>query len=375
MNKILFIDNTAHHLYGQLHHLNALRSAGYIVEVLVPDDGRYFNKLENLGFHCHNNITSWRGVNPVQELGLLLLLRRIIRKIQPNLICSFTIKPNLYAAIITRQLKIPIITNITGLGTLFMRKKLHARFAVALYRYAFKNVSQVFFQNSDDFKYIQQLNILNNETIVEVLPGSGVDLNGFPYIAIAKDSSVGVTFLYSGRLIRDKGIYELIKAFKIVKSKFPQVKLKFIGNYFPANPSAISPAQVQQWVSDGVIEYLGMVDNVVEVIAGIDCMILPSYREGMPRSLLEASSMGKPIITVDSIGCKDVIEDGVTGFLAKVKDVSTLADVMIKFIELPFDKKVEMGLNGRRKMEREFDQTIVVNKYLEVVNKLLRQSN
>ncbi|MBX9865423.1 MAG: glycosyltransferase family 4 protein [Burkholderiales bacterium] len=370
MKKILFIDNTAHHLYGQLHHLNALRNAGYQIEVLIPDDGRYFNELQGLGFNCYNNVRSWSGVNPLQELGLLLLLRRIIKQIQPNLICSFTIKPNLYAAIITRQLKIPIIANITGLGTLFMRKKLQARFAIVLYRYAFKKVTQVFFQNSDDFKYIQQLNILNNDTSVEVLPGSGVDLSGFPYVVNVNDSHK-LIFLYSGRLIRDKGIYELIKAFKIVKSKFPQVKLKFIGNYFPANPSAINPTQVQQWISDGTIEYLGMVDNVVDVIAGIDCMILPSYREGMPRSLLEAASMGKPIITVDSVGCKDVVEDGVTGFLAKVKDIDSLADAMIKFIELPFEKKVEMGLNGRQKMECEFDQKIVVAEYLEAVNKLL----
>lgn len=370
MKKILFIDNTAHHLYGQLHHLQALRNAGYQVEVLVPDDGRYFNKLEHLGFPCSDLIKSWGGTNPIKEFGLFLLLRRIIKQIQPNLICSFTIKPNLYAAIITRQLKIPIITNITGLGTLFMRKKLQARFAVALYRYAFKKVPQVFFQNADDFKYIQQLRILNHETKVVVLPGSGVDLSGFPCVINANDNTE-LTFLYSGRLIRDKGIYELIDAFRMARQKFPNIRLKFIGNYFPANPSAISQAQVQRWVNDGVIEYLGMVDNVVDVIAGTDCMILPSYREGMPRSLLEASSMGKPIITVDSIGCKDVVEDGVTGFLAKVKDVSTLADAMIKFIELPFDKKVEMGLNGRRKMECEFDQKIVVTKYLEAVNKLL----
>ncbi len=370
MKKILFIDNTAHHLYGQLHHLSALRSAGYQVDVLIPDDGRYFNELEGLGFNCYSTVKSWRGVNPLQELGLLLRLRRIIKKLKPNLICSFTIKPNLYAAIITRQLKIPIITNITGLGTLFMRKKLQARFAVALYRYAFKKVPQVFFQNQDDLKYIQQLSILHNDTSVDVLPGSGVDLSGFPYVVNA-NGDTKLIFLYSGRLIGDKGIFELIEAFKIVKLQFPYVRLKFIGNYFSGNPSAINPTLVQQWVNDGVIEYLGMVDNVADVIAGVDCVILPSYREGMPRSLLEASSMGKPIITVDSIGCKDVVEDGVTGFLAKVKDIDSLADAMIKFIELPFEKKVEMGLNGRRKMECEFDQKIVVAEYLEAVKRLL----
>jgi glycosyltransferase involved in cell wall biosynthesis len=131
------------------------------------------------------------------------------------------------------------------------------------------------------------------------------------------------------------------------------------------------PEEMGSWLAEGLIEYLGMVDNVVEIMTDVDCVVLSSYREGMPRSLLEASSMGKPIITVDSVGCKDVVEDGITGYMAKVKDVASLTEAMLKFIELPFAAKVQMGLNGRRKMEREFDQQIVVNKYLEVAEKLL----
>lgn len=349
--------------------MNALRNIGYHVEALIPSDGMYFTKLKNLGFNCHSDIRSWRGFNPLNEIYLFLSLWSIIKKIQPSLICSFTIKPNLYSAIISRQFKIPIITNVTGLGTLFMRDKIQAKFGVILYRYAFKNVAQVFFQNLDDFKYMTQLNIINYKTQVDILPGSGVNLNYFPYVA--KNNNDRLIFLYSGRLIRDKGIYELIEAFKIIKQQFINVELKFIGNYFPDNPSAIMPAQIQQWVDDGIIEYLGMVDSVADVIAGVDCMILPSYREGMPRSLLEASSMGRPIITVDSVGCKDVVEDGVTGYMAKVKDISSLVDAMKDFIELSADKRVEMGLNARHKMEREFDQEIVITKYLKVAKSLL----
>lgn len=147
--------------------------------------------------------------------------------------------------------------------------------------------------------------------------------------------------------------------------------LIFIGNLFPANPSAINENQIQELIDAGIIKYLGMVDNVAEIISNCDCMILPSYREGIPRSILEASSIGRPVITVDSIGCKDAVDDTVTGFIAKVKDVGSLTDTMIRFIELPFAEKEVMGKAGRLKMEREFDQCIVIDKYIEITNKLL----
>lgn len=369
VKKILFIDNTAHHAYGQVHNMHALRESGHLISILIPDDGVYFHKLQILGYNCINSIDSWKGQNPFQELLLLLRLKKIITTLNPDLICSFTIKPNLYTAIAIKNSSIKQIANITGLGYGFMRGTVKVKLFSMLYRFALKNIDQIFFQNGDDYSFLLHSNIIRTWQNADVLPGSGVDLTQYHFIEM-KNNSI-IKFLFSGRVIGDKGVNELVKAFYNVCQKYSHIKLILIGNFFPANPSAISQQQVKEWVDSGIITYLGMVDNVVEVIQSCDCVVLPSYREGMPRSLLEASSMGRPIITVDSIGCKDVVEDGVTGYLAKVKDVDSLAEAMIQFIELPFADKVQMGLNGRRKMEREFDQQVVVNKYLEVAQRLL----
>lgn len=349
--------------------MRALREYGYSVSVLIPDDGDYFNKIQGFGFNCIGSINSWRGQNPFQELRLLLRLKKIIRSLHPDLICSFTIKPNLYTAIAIKGLSIKQIANITGLGYGFMRGAVKARLFTMLYRFALKDIDQIFFQNDDDHSFLLNSNIIGHEQQATVLPGSGVDLNQYCFTEMKNRQNL--RFLYSGRIIGDKGVNELVKAFCKVRDKYNEIELILAGNFFYANPSAISKDQVQRWSEAGIITYLGMVDDIAEVIADCDCVVLPSYREGMPRSLLEASSMGRSIITVDSVGCKDVVEDGVTGYLAKVKDVDSLAGAMVRFIELSFAEKVAMGKAGRLKMEREFDQQIVVKKYLEVVNNLL----
>lgn len=372
MEKILFIDNTAHHLFGQMHLVNAFVRDGYEVEAIVPDDGDYFNKLVKAGIKCHTIKINGKGLNPFADMALIKEFKNRFLEIKPNLICTFTIKPNLYAAIAAREYKIPVIAGVTGLGTAFLRKNILNKIVVGLYKHAFKKLGCVFFQNKDDQSTFKQLNIIKSDTLSIALPGDGVNLDRFNYVGMANTNEM-VSFLYLGRLIGDKGLYELISATRKVKLSYPNICVMFGGNYFPGNPTAISELQVSQWVDEGVIRYLGMVDNVPSIIAQSDCVVLPSYREGMPRSILEASSMGKPVITVNSIGCKDAVDDGITGFIAQVKDVDSLATAMISFIELSYDKKVEMGLQGRRKMEREFDQTIVVNKYLEVVKQLLNK--
>lgn len=371
MKKILFIDNGAHHVYGQIHLMDAFASLGYSIVVLVPQDKNYCKLIEEKGYYVRKFPLNGKSKNPISNLKLLYKITEEIRQISPMLICSFTIKPNLYGAIAARRLRIPIIANITGLGYVFMQKNILNWFIINLYRFAFKKLDCVFFQNPDDQKLMVNSKIFQNITRIRLLPGSGVNIDKFPYSGI-NDMQSSVTFLFSGRLLLDKGLYELIAATKLVKKQYPSIRIIIIGNYFLANPNGIKPDVVESWVKEGIIEYRGMVTNVEEVMREMDCMILPSYyREGIPRVLMEACSMGKPIITVDNVGCREVIEDGVNGFMAKPRDIDSLAAAMIKFIELPFDKKVEMGLHGRRKMEREFDQKIVVKKYLEVMNALL----
>lgn len=365
--KILFIDNTAHHAYGQMHLMHAFAAQGHKIIVLIPNDNNYYNKIIAHGFECLSIKINGKALNPFSNLKLLKQINDQIKKINPNLVCSFTIKPNLFAAIAARKQKISIIVNITGLGYVFMQTGILHAIVIKLYHYAFRTVNCALFQNSDDRRLFDLNHIFTPDTRVEIIPGSGVDIKKFSYFGLIEKP---VVFLFSGRILWDKGIRELVNAIKVVKLQHPQVKLIVMGNYFLANPSAVQPESVESWVKEGLLEYLGMVDNVEEIMRETDCIVLPSYREGLPRALMEACSMGKPIITVDSVGCREVIEDGYNGFLAKPKDVDSLATAMLNFIELSFADKVQMGLNGRRKMENEFDQQIVINKYLKVASQL-----
>lgn len=372
VKKILFIDNGAHHVYGQSHIMDAFSKLGYSISVLVPDDKHYVNKIIDKGYEVIPIVIDGKSMNPVNNLLLIGKFISCIDKISPDLICSFTIKPNLYGAIAARKFNIPIIANITGLGYVFMQKGILHSIVVNLYKFAFKKLDHAFFQNPDDQQLMCSNEVFQDATEIDLLPGSGVDLNKFPYSGVTDNSLV---FLFSGRLLWDKGLEELVGAMRIIKIKYPNARLIIIGNYFLANPNGVKPEIVDSWVKEGIVEYKGMVDNVEEVMREMSCMVLPSYyREGIPRVLMEASSMGKPIITVDSVGCREVIDDGINGFIAKPRDINSLAEAMLKFIELPFDKKVEMGLQGRRKMEREFDQQIVIKKYLDVAAKLLNKN-
>lgn len=369
MKKIIFIDNTAHHLYTQGHLYNTFASGDYQVLLCCPDDGDYFYKLQQKGYECISIDIDGKNINPIRNILLVWQIYKMLKVHLPDIVFSFTIKPNIFSAIASKFLNISVVPNITGLGYVFLRFGFVKYFVVRLYRFAFANLYYVIFQNKDDRHLFSDLKILSSKTQVVQVPGSGVDLNKFPYTEHTQHETL--QFLYAGRLLWDKGIGELIDAFRLISKQYPMVKLHFIGNYFFANPAAISEEQMKLWQEELPIEYHGMVDNVSDYIANSDCVILPSYREGMPRSLLEASSMGRPIITVDSVGCRDAVEDGVTGFMAKVRDVDSLVIAMQKFIELPFAEKVQMGLNGRRKMEREFDQKLVIEQYLLIANQIL----
>ena len=393
MKKILFLDNTAHHLYSQSHLYSNFVKHGYNVMLCCPNDGNYFVKLQDLGYACYDIKIDGKGLNPIHELLLLYQLKKLFQRFVPDVILSFTIKPNIYGATIGRLLNIPIVPNITGLGAVFLKNGFLHKLVRIFYKIAFKNLKYIIFQNNDDLSLLSNAGVISLQTKCITIPGSGVNLNKFKFYASSinnnsEDSALlqntmddnflkhaidtsHTTFLYSGRFLWDKGIGELIAAFKIVKTKYPNTCLKFIGNYYPANPAAISEKQMAIWQHDLGIEYLGMVDNVEEVITSIDCVVLPSYREGTPRAILEASSMGKVVITTDVPGCRGTVDDGVTGFLCKVKDADDLANKMLKFIELPAAARAEMGMAGRKKMEREFDQNIVINKYLEVVKSIL----
>ena len=371
MKKLLFIDNTAYHLFTQRHLFNEFASQGYNIVLCCPDDGDYFSRMKNDGFDCVPLKIHGKSKNPINNLLLIIKLYKIVKQICPDLIFSFTIKPNLYSSIIGRWLRVPVVPNITGLGTVFLEHNIVTIVVIWLYKFAFCNLNYIVLQNKDDKKTFIDMNLVSKKANLVQVPGSGVNLQKFPFVGYTNTNEFKVTFLYIGRLLWDKGIGELIEAFKSLKKDFPYIKLKLIGNYFNGNPSAIDSEQVKKWETEAGIQYLGMVDNVSEIIASCDCIVLPSYREGMPRAILEASSMGKPVITTNAIGCCDSVDDNITGLICNVKDSRDLAKKMQKFIELPLNKKQIMGIAGRKKMEDEFDQKIVIDHYKFIVRKLL----
>ncbi len=213
---------------------------------------------------------------------------------------------------------------------------------------------------------------LIDENKCDILPGSGVDINKFKPLKIEKNDK-SFRFLLISRMLWDKGVGEYIEAVKIIKRKYKNVEFCLLGAIGVSNPNAIDKKVIRRWEKEKIIKYLGTTDNVVNEIAKADCIVLPSYyREGVPRTLLEAAAMEKPIITTDNVGCREVVDDGINGFLCRVKDSKDLAEKMEKMLNLSEEKRIKMGKAGREKIIKEFDERIVINKYLKTIEKLLK---
>lgn len=365
--KLIFFHNASFFLYKQKHIFEKFKEMGHEIYLVCPNTDDFFNIMKDDGYHVIEVDFRTKNLNPFNNIFLILKLRKLFKWINPDFIFPFSIKPNLYSAIAAKYSdKIKVIPNITGLGYVFMKNSFLTKIVIGIYRYAFKNVQVVFLQNKDDMDLLINVGAINSKfTKPIVLPGDGVDLDFFMNVGVYDHDKIN--FLFSSRLLWDKGLKELIDAFKIVKQNYPNSSLTIIGQFYPENPSAVSKSYIDEQVKFDGITYLGHVNDVTNVIANSDCMILPSYREGMPRVLLEASSMGKPCITVDSPGCRDAVDDGITGFIADVKSVDSLVVAMTQFITLSFKQKYAMGQAARKKMEKQFDQNIVTKCYIDLI--------
>ncbi|MDZ7817311.1 MAG: glycosyltransferase [Aliarcobacter sp.] len=213
-------------------------------------------------------------------------------------------------------------------------------------------------------------NKLVKENQTDLLPGSGINTELYKPLEVEIENK-HFTFLMLARLVKDKGIIEYIEAIKIIKEKYPNIVFKLLGSLYSGNPTAVSENELNSWIKEGLINYLGHSDDVKYEILKVDCVVLPSYREGLSRVLLEAGSLAKPIITTNTPGCKDVVEDGRNGFLCEVKNSEDLALKMEKMINLSSEERINMGKEGREKMIKEFDESIVINKYLETIKEII----
>ncbi len=363
--KVLIALNSAWNLANfRAGLISCLISAGYEVIAVAPPD-KYVQRITELGCVYVPFSMDGQGKNPVNDFFLFIRFLRLFLIVKPNVYLGFTIKPNLYGSLAAHVLGIPAINNIAGLGVVFGQRNWLTRLVRLLYGVSLSRSKLVFFQNEEDRQLFISLKLVDL-SIADRLPGSGVNLKKFSPVPLPNKSPM--RFILIARMLWDKGVGEFVEAARLLKQRHVNAEFCLLGFLDVENPKAISKLQIDQWREEGVILYLGVSDNVIEEIAMADCIVLPSfYREGTPRTLLEAAAMARPIITTDSVGCRDVVEDGVNGFLCRPKDAYDLSEKMYRMYALRPDEREAMGKFGREKVEREFDEKIVIDKYLTAI--------
>jgi len=369
--KAILCGNLSSNLYSRKNLIKAIKSEGWeLVAMACPDHS--IDKIENeLGVpFCAAHMEN-KGTGILSDLLTLFSFYFFYRRQHPDVVIQFNSKPDIYGSMAASLLGIPSISNITGLGGVFNSEGgMVQKIVCMLYKIAFSGPKVfVFFQNSDDRTlFIEQKIVAESKT--GLLPGSGVDINYFiPKISIDSASELynekSVHFLYAGRLVIAKGIREFILAARIVKARHPECAFDVIGEMNTAK-GFITENELNEAVQSGAIQYHGNTQDVVSFISKADCVVLPSYyREGVPRSLLEAAAMGKPLIAADSVGTREPVRPYENGFLCKPGDVNDLAEKMEIFIRLPRTQKNDMGNKSRAIAEKEYSDIIVSNKYLE----------
>lgn len=349
--------------------LSALLNQGYRVTVLAPED-QFRSEIEQFGCRFIPLKMDQKGLNPVRDLALLSRFKSTFARERPDVILSYTIKNNIYGALAARSLGIPFIPNITGLGTAFLSGGLLQSVTEVLYRTAFSSLPVVFFQNEDDQELFLKRGFVKPGQ-ARLLPGSGIDLDHFGQAAYPTADSP-TTFLLIGRLLRDKGILEYVEAARMVKARSPETRFQLLGAAGTQNRSAFSLDQATSWKQSHGVEYLGTSPDVRQHIGDAHCVVLPSYREGAPRTLMEAAAMGRPLIATDVPGCRALVDSGRTGLLCTPRDARSLANTCFGFLALPHDTRIAMGAAGRIKMEREYDQILVADAYRKAIADLAR---
>lgn len=369
--KVAIVLNTSWNIYNfRLNFVKALIAKGYEVHTVAPVDD-FTHYLTEVGCHHHPLTMDSRGINPLKDIALVAELWSIYRALRPDIILHYTIKPNVYGSLAASFLNIPVVNNVCGLGTVFLKKNMLSAVARVLYRWTFRFPKKVFFQNPDD-RDLFVSNKLVPESAADLVPGSGIDLSRFVPGPFTRNKKF--TFLLISRIITDKGIMEYVEAVRKLKLRGLDARFQILGAKDPKHQRGISVSIIDQWIDSRTIEYLGTTEDVQPFIKSADCIVLPSYREGTPHTLLEAASCAKPIIATDVPGCHNVVTHNYNGLLCRLKDSEDLAAKMDEMACMDDAALRQFGENGRRKMEQEFDEAFVINKYLETLNKLQKAS-
>ncbi|MDD5174200.1 MAG: glycosyltransferase family 4 protein [Candidatus Omnitrophica bacterium] len=368
--KIIFVSNTSLTVRNfRVGLMQALKSKGHDVVFCSQDNG-YAAEVAKKGFGFIPLTVDRKGMNLFTDLKQVFALYRIYRRERPAIVLHYTIKPNIYGSIAAMFAGVPCINSITGLGYVFIKKSPVYFLVQFLYKISCRLAKRTFFQNKDDLNLFLEKGLIDKDKAV-LVNGSGVDVNYFSpdfCRAIKRDEDPFV-FLFTGRFLWDKGVGEFVSAARITRQRCPKTRFWLAGIIDSGNPAGIDPEILKGWEREGAIECLGEVKDVREFICRADCVVLPSYREGIPRSLLEASAMEKPIITTDAVGCREVVEDGINGFSVPVKDAQALAGSFGKMIKLSPEERIKMGKAGRAKVKREFEENLIVDIYLKEIKR------
>lgn len=344
--------------------IRALAAKGHRIVVAAPEDGHQ-SRVAELGAAFVPVPINSSGLSVVEDLRLLLSYLGLFREIRPSAFLGFTAKPNIYGSLAARLVGAKVINNVSGLGTVFIKPGPLTILVTWLYRLGLRTSSTIFFQNREDMDLFMAKRIARPGQ-AGLLPGSGVDLAHFQPLARARGPGP-FRFLLVARLLWDKGVAEYVEAARLVRKSHPRARFQLLGALGVNNRTAVPSSLIERWRGEDLIDYLGEANDVRDAIGEADCIVLPSYREGLPRSLLEGSAMGKPLIATDVPGCRDVVADGETGYLCAGRSADSLAAAMRRMLEATASERLAMGERGRRKVEREFCETQVIAKYLEAL--------
>ena len=371
--KIIVISyNTARYLYRfRLEIILELLRRGHKVVTVAPRD-EYSDKLASLGCVVYDIKMSSRGANPFVDLVTFIMYYKIYSRIKPDLALHFTLKPNIYGTLAAQFNHVKSINMITGLGTAFVSHSWMTKMVEVLYKFSQRSAEKILFQNFDDLKLFIDRGLATAEK-ARVIPSSGVNLSEFSLAPHRKKQTP--IFLMVCRMIRDKGVLEFVNAARQLKSEYPNVRFQLLGQLNVDNRTAISKDQMDGWVAEGVVEYLGESEDVRTYIDQADCLVLPSYREGLSKILLEAAAMGRVVIASNVPGCRELVDDGISGYLCEPKNVCDLVSKLKLVLSLSSNDLIRMGLNGRIKIEREFDSKVIVAKYLAEIDEVLVKNN
>ncbi|MBC7873450.1 MAG: glycosyltransferase family 4 protein [Ferruginibacter sp.] len=368
--KVAYIENHELGVYSFGYDLVMELSKKYEITVLTELDGTY--KSNDLGKIIQFIDVGRSVLNPFSVIRYNLKLHKALKQLQPAACLTFTIRPAIYGNILTRKLKIPTISTITGTGPLFESNSLAYRVARWLYKRVLKKSKFVFFPNYDDMNAFVERGYIKKEQAKRV-PGAGINYEKFQPQPFTRGNDGKFIFLFISRLIKDKGVIEFVEAASILKEKYPQAEFHIVGPLWGTNKKSltVTEEELNGWIEKKWIVYHNQQKDVRPFMANADCVVMPSYREGMNNVLLEAASMQRPLIATNVTGCRDIVEDGVNGLLCRVRDGKDLAMKMEKMMSLPAAEREKMGIKGREKMIREFDKKIVIESYIQAIDEVV----